>query len=198
MHNALNSHHVIQKDQKLLNLALKPCQTVCGSRQSRPIGGRGATPWVQCCQALPFNRWTSFSRILVWFCGFYSQYFLNRKQKGKTMRHAWENDSGITRPSHFTKKVGHTGTGTALLPDSCFTVTCETERGCGDKKGQVKQGDTVAYHCFSVHHLAWKTHLRVQQNTPLTYSKLTFRRTFCWRTSGLKSLRACPITPAWA
>ena len=63
------------------------------------------------------DRWTSFSRILVWFCGFYSQYFLNTKRERKTTRRTRENDAGITRPSDFKKKVGHTGTGTTVLPD---------------------------------------------------------------------------------
>ena len=90
------------------------------------------------------DRWTSFWRILVWFCGFYSQYFLNRERERKTTRRTRENDAGITQPSHFTKK-------SVILElwnrrssrQNCFTVTCETERWRGGKKGQVILGDAV-------------------------------------------------------
>ena len=87
------------------------------------------------------DRWTSFSRILVWFCGFYSQFFLNRERERKTTRRTRENDAGITRPSKKSRSYRYWNHRSSR--QNCFTVTCETERWCGGKKGQVMLGDTV-------------------------------------------------------
>ena len=103
-----------------------------------------------------------FSRILVWFCGFYPNIFSKEKEKGKRRDLREKTMQGITRPSHFTKTVGHTGSGTTVLPDKIVL------RSHARPKDDVRvdhwwqerasyAGRYSRYRCFIVHRFAGKT-----------------------------------------
>ena len=87
----------------------------CVEKKSQPgliDGSSVAKPFPSNCGSLDL-LFADFSMILRILSPIFSQ----EKRERKTTRRTRENDAGITRPSHFTKKVGHTGTGTTILPD---------------------------------------------------------------------------------
>ena len=72
-----------------------------------------AKPFLSNCGSLDL-LFADFSMILRILFPIFSQ---QKKRERKTTRRTRENDAGITRPSDFKKKVGHTGAGTTVLPD---------------------------------------------------------------------------------
>ena len=97
-----------------------------------------AKPFLSNCGSLEL-LFADFSMILLILSPLFSQQKNERGKpwdvREKTMQ-AWP---GLLTP----QKVSPTGTGTTLVPNKCFTVTCETERWWRDKKGQVMLGNTV-------------------------------------------------------
>ena len=89
------------------------------------------------------DRWTSFSRILVWFCGFYPNIFSKEKEKEKRRDVARKRCRQNPAFSLHKKSRSYRYWNRRSFQQNCFTVTCETERWCGGKKGQVMLGDTV-------------------------------------------------------
>ena len=133
--------------------------------------------WIEPSVAKPFSSncgsldllFADFSMILRILSPIFSQ----EKRERKTTRRTRENDAGITRASHFTKKVGHTGTGTTVLPDKIVLRSHARPKDDVEAKRASYEGRYSRYHCFVVHQFAGTKdcRLRVQQNTSLTHSQ---------------------------
>ena len=138
------------------------------------------------------DRCISFSRILVWFCGFY---FLNRKRERKTTRRTRENDAGTTRPSDFKKKSVIPVLEPPFFPTKLFYGHMRDRKMTWRQERASYAGRYSRYQCFIVHHFAETKdcRLRVQQNTSLTHSQrrrqvrsILVGLAFTWREMSIK------------
>ena len=119
------------------------------------------------------DRWTFFSRILVWFCGFYPQYFLNRKRERKTTRRYARKRCRHNPAFWFHKKSVIPVLEPPFFPTKLFYGHMRDRKTTWRQERASYAGRYSRYHCFIVQSFAGTKdcHLRVQQNTSLTHSQ---------------------------